>query len=174
MATAGNNLSKLDAATLQSLPNGAPFRVGIAVSTWNQEITDALRNGAMEVLKAVGVLEENIIVREVPGAFELPLAAQLLLKCAPTCHGVIAIGSVIRGETADFDYVCQAASSGIMRVGIDQNKPAIFCVLTYDHIDQSRARAGGEHGNKGVEAAVACIQMLGLKANLHGGTEYWD
>ena len=84
------------------------------------------------------------------------------------CDAVIAIGTVIRGETAHFDYVCKAASEGILRVGLDGN-PTIFCVLTDDTIEQSRTRSGGEHGNKGVEAAVACLQMLDLKSNLYGG-----
>jgi 6,7-dimethyl-8-ribityllumazine synthase len=82
---------------------------------------------------------------------------------------VIAIGAVIRGETAHFDYVCNAASEGILRVGLDTGNPVIFCVLTDDTIEQSRARSGGEHGNKGVEAAVACLQMLDLKSTLYGG-----
>ncbi|MGB2189878.1 MAG: 6,7-dimethyl-8-ribityllumazine synthase, partial [Flavobacteriales bacterium] len=77
--------------------------------------------------------------------------------------------TVIRGETAHFDYVCKAASEGILRVGLDTGNPTIFCVLTDDTIEQSRARSGGEHGNKGVEAAVACLQMLDLKSNLYGG-----
>jgi 6,7-dimethyl-8-ribityllumazine synthase len=77
---------------------------------------------------------------------------------------VIAIGAVIRGETAHFDYVCQGVTQGLMQLGLDSGKPAIFCVLTDDNIEQSRDRSGGKHGNKGIEAAVACLNMLGLKA----------
>ena len=160
MATAGKNLSQFDAA---QLPNGARFRVGIVVSEWNSEITHALRDGVIEVLRAAGVPEEGVVVHDVPGAFELPLGAQWLLNAPQPCDAVIAVGAVIRGETAHFDYVCQAASQGVLRVGLDSGKPAIFCVLTDDTIEQSRARSGGVHGNKGVEAAVACLKMLALK-----------
>jgi len=160
MATAGKNLSQFDAA---QLPNGARFRVGIVVSEWNSEITHALRDGAIEVLRAAGVPEDGVVVYDVPGAFELPLGAQWLLHAPQPCDAVIAVGAVIRGETAHFDYVCQAVSQGVLRVGLDSGKPAIFCVLTDDTIEQSRARSGGVHGNKGVEAAVACLKMLALK-----------
>jgi len=160
MATAGKNLSQFDAA---QLPNGARYRVGIVVSEWNSEITNALRDGAIEVLRAAGVPDEGVVVHDVPGAFELPLGAQWLLNAPQPCDAVIAVGAVIRGETAHFDYVCQAASQGVLRVGLDSGKPAIFCVLTDDTIEQSRARSGGVLGNKGVEAAVACLKMLALK-----------
>jgi len=166
MATAGKNLSLYDAA---KLPNGAHYRVGIVVSAWNAEITHALRDGAIEVLEAAGVKADNFPVHEVPGAFELPLGAQWLMEADQPCDAVIAIGAVIRGETAHFDYVCNAASEGILRVGLDTGNPTIFCVLTDDTIEQSRARSGGQHGNKGVEAAVACLQMLDLKSTLYGG-----
>jgi 6,7-dimethyl-8-ribityllumazine synthase len=160
MATAGKNLSQFDAA---QLPNGARFRVGIVVSEWNSEITHALRDGAIDVLRAAGVPEDAVVVYDVPGAFELPLGAQWLLNAPQPCDAVIAVGAVIRGETAHFDFVCQAASQGVLHVGLDSGKPAIFCVLTDDTIEQSRARSGGVHGNKGVEAAVACLKMLALK-----------
>tara|TARA_B100000768_G_C11281587_1_gene378944 strand:- start:2851 stop:3345 length:495 start_codon:yes stop_codon:yes gene_type:complete len=160
MATTGKNLSHYDRA---QLPNGAHYRVGIVVSEWNGEITNALKDGAVQVLRDAGVSEVNCIVRPVPGAFELPLAAKWLLDGPNACDAIIAIGAVIRGETAHFDFVCQGVTQGLMQLGLDSGKPAIFCVLTDDNIDQSRARSGGEHGNKGIEAAVACLQMLALK-----------
>ena len=123
--------------------------MGIVVSEWNAEITHALRDGALEVLRAAGVTADNTLVHEVPGAFELPHGAQWLMEADQPCDAVIAIGAVIRGETAHFDYVCKAASEGILRVGLDTGNPTIFCVLTDDTIEQSRARSGGEHGNKG-------------------------
>ncbi len=86
-----------------------------------------------------------------------------MLEGANPCDAVIAIGAVIRGETAHFDYVCQGVTQGLMQLGLASGKPAIFCVLTDDNIEQSRARSGGEHGNKGIEAAVACLKMLALK-----------
>jgi 6,7-dimethyl-8-ribityllumazine synthase len=89
-----------------------------------------------------------------------------MLDSSPSVDAVIAIGSVIRGETAHFDFVCEAASTGILRAGMDSGKPAIFCVLTDDTMDQSKARSGGTLGNKGIEAAIACLDMLTLKNRL--------
>tara|TARA_B110000285_G_scaffold227133_1_gene287925 strand:+ start:1222 stop:1722 length:501 start_codon:yes stop_codon:yes gene_type:complete len=160
MATTGHNLSDYDKS---NLPNGAHFRVGIVVSKWNDSITSGLLEGALEVLYAAGVPKDQCIVQAVPGAFELPMACQWMLESTPEVDAVIAIGAVIRGETAHFDYVCQAASTGILRAGMDSGKPAIFCVLTDDHMEQSIARSGGALGNKGIEAGVACLEMLALK-----------
>ncbi|MDA0303754.1 MAG: 6,7-dimethyl-8-ribityllumazine synthase [Bacteroidetes bacterium] len=160
MATAGHNLSNYDKS---NLPNGARFRVGIVVSKWNESITSGLLDGALEVLHAAGVPEDQCVVQSVPGAFELPMACQWMLESSPEVDAVIAIGAVVRGETAHFDFVCQAASMGILRAGMDSGKPTIFCVLTDDNMDQSIARSGGALGNKGIEAAVACLEMLALK-----------
>jgi len=160
MATTGKNLSHYDRATL---PNGAHFRVGIVVSEWNEAITIGLRDGAVRVLNDAGVTLANTPILYVPGAFELPLASKWMLEGANPCDAVIAIGAVIRGETAHFDYVCQGVTQGLMQLGLASGKPAVFCVLTDDNIEQSRARSGGEHGNKGIEAAVACLKMLALK-----------
>ena len=120
------------------------------------------------MLKAAGV--DDVLVHDVPGSFELPLGANGCF--AIECDAVIAIGSVIRGETAHFDYVCQSVASGVLRAGMDADRPAIFCVLTDDHMDQSRARSGGKHGNKGVEAAVAALEMLQLRRNLQSGSPW--
>lgn len=95
-----------------------------------------------------------------PGSFELPYGAKLLTKY---CDAIIVIGSVIRGETAHFDFVCQGVTQGIMQLNVSQNTPVIFCVLTDNNIEQSRNRAGGKHGNKGVEAAVAALQMADIR-----------
>lgn len=166
MATEGHNLSAYDAESFQDC---ADFRIGLVVSSWNDEITHALRDGALEVLAAAGVHAVN--VHEVPGSFELPLGCQWLLRHAG-CDAVIAIGSVIRGETAHFDFVCQSAASGVLKAGMDADRPAIFCVLTDDNIEQSRARSGGVHGNKGIEAAVAALEMLQLRQSLQAGSSW--
>lgn len=166
MATEGHDLSAFD---VEGLRDCADFRIGLAVAEWNSEITHALRDGALHVMQEAGVTD--VVTRDVPGSFELPLACQWLLTHGD-CDAVIAIGSVIRGETAHFDYVCQAASSGVLRAGMDADKPAVFCVLTDDHIDQSRARSGGKHGNKGVEAAVAALQMARLRRDLQRGQDW--
>lgn len=161
MATSGKDLSAYDAASLYR-PDGE--RIALCVADWNPEITHGLRDGALEVLLQV-MPEENILVHTVPGSFELPLGAQFLFETGEI-DAVICIGSVIRGETAHFDFVCSAASEGVLKVGLRYNSPCIFCVLTDDNMAQSRARSGGEHGNKGTEAAVAVLDMLRLKAAL--------
>ncbi len=160
MATEGHDLSAYDAESLEGCTS---FRIGLVVADWNQEITHALRDGALSVLEKAGVTD--ICIHDVPGSFELPLGSQWLLKHAG-CDAVIAIGSVIRGETAHFDFVCQAASQGILQAGMAADRPVIFCVLTDDNIEQSRARSGGIHGNKGVEAAVAALQMARLRQRM--------
>ncbi|NNC82578.1 MAG: 6,7-dimethyl-8-ribityllumazine synthase [Flavobacteriales bacterium] len=161
MATAGKDLSAYSPEDL-AIPEGK--KVGICYSEWNEEITHALMDGALEVLHQV-MDKEDILIHSVPGSFELPLGAQFLFE-SDKVDAVICIGSVIRGETAHFDYVCQAASQGILQVGLRYNAPCIFCVLTDDTIEQSRARSGGIHGNKGSEAAVAALKMLTLKESL--------
>jgi 6,7-dimethyl-8-ribityllumazine synthase len=161
MATEGHDLSSFDQEALKDCQG---LRIGLAVSKWNPEITHALRDGALEVLKAAGVAD--VIVHDVPGSFELPLGCQWLFKHAQ-CDAAIAIGSVIRGETAHFDFVCQSAASGVLRAGMDADRPAVFCVLTDDNIEQSRARSGGVHGNKGTEAAVAALEMAKLRKKLN-------
>ncbi|MFM1878348.1 MAG: hypothetical protein RLZZ241_1214 [Bacteroidota bacterium] len=158
MATSGKNLSAYDKNVL---PDARALRIGLVVSEWNSEITEALYSGAYEVLLDCGVSDQNIIRWNVPGSFELPFGCRkMLLREKP--DAVIAIGSVIRGETAHFDFVCQATALGIKDLNIQQEIPVIFCVLTDDTIAQSRDRSGGRHGNKGAEAAIAAIKMAVL------------
>ena len=162
MATAGNNLSSYKS---EDLPNGAHFKVGIVVSEWNSTYTGGMLQGAQEVLAEAGVPKDAVRVHWVPGSFELPLGAQWLAE-RNDIDGVICIGSVIRGETAHFDYVCSAAAEGVLRVNQDTGKPVMFCVLTDDTAEQAAARSGGVHGNKGVEAAVGLLKMLALRTSL--------
>lgn len=162
MATVNKNLSHYDK---DSIPNGADFKIGIVVSEWNEDITFNLLKGAKEALLENGVKEENIHVHYAPGSFELPLASQWLLE-KEDIDGVVAIGSVIQGETKHFDFVCDATAQGVKDVGLKYNKPAIFCVLTDNHLQQAIDRSGGKHGNKGIEAAIACIKMVHLKKTI--------
>lgn len=134
-------------------------KIGIVVSQWNAEITEALLEGAQAALMAAGVKKRNIQVMTVPGSFELPLAAQRLVR-HKRIDGVIALGCVIKGETPHFDYICQAVSQGIMRVGLDSAKPVAFGVLTVLNKIQALDRAGGKLGNKGEEAALAVLHMV--------------
>lgn len=162
MATANRNLSEY---TKESIPNGADFTIGIVVSEWNESITSQLLAGAKETLLENGVSANNIHVRTVPGAFELPLAAQYLCEKGDY-DGVIAIGVVIQGETRHFDFVCDGATQGLMNVMLKYNTPVAFCLLTDNNEQQSIDRAGGKHGNKGIECAVACMKMIALKKSV--------
>ena len=134
-------------------------RIGIVVSEWNDRITDSLFKGAKETLLQHGVLEENILVKYVPGSFELPLGAKWLLEKS-SVDAVICIGCIIQGETRHFDFIAQAVADGIMNVGLEHSKPVIFSVLTCNTMEQAEDRAGGKHGNKGVEGAVSALKML--------------
>ena len=162
MATSIKNLSKYDK---KNISNGADYKIGIVVSEWNEAITGKLMQGALETFKENGVSEENILIKTVPGAFELPLGAQALLEFNKL-DGVIAIGTVIQGETKHFDYVCSGATQGIMTVMLNYNTPISFCVLTDNNMQQSIDRAGGKHGNKGIECAVSLLKMIQLQRSL--------
>ena len=159
MATALRNLSEYNK---DLVPNGADFKIGIVVSEWNDSITLNLLKGAKQALLENGVLEENILVRFVPGAFELPLAAQYLCEYTDV-DGIVAIGVVIQGETKHFDFVCEGTTQGIKDVNLKYNIPVAFCVLTDNTMQQSIDRSGGIHGNKGIECAIACLKMIELK-----------
>lgn len=162
MATAGRNLSEYNK---DFIPDGADFKIGIVVSEWNDHITLNLLQGAQQALLDNGVREENIHVHFVPGAFELPLGAQLLCEKGEV-DGVVAIGVVIQGETRHFDFVCEGTTQGIMDVMLKYHKPVAFCVLTDNNEQQSIDRSGGKHGNKGIECAIACMKMIALKNTL--------
>lgn len=155
MATSGKNLSNYDK---DSLPDASALRIGVVVSEWNDRITYSLFEGARVTLMDCGVSEENIVRWNVPGSFELPFGCRKMIHQIEV-DAVIAIGSVIRGETAHFDFVCQATALGIKDLNLQQDIPVIFCVLTDDNLQQALDRSGGKHGNKGSEAAVAAIKM---------------
>jgi 6,7-dimethyl-8-ribityllumazine synthase len=162
MATEGNNLSEYD---FNSIPDGSAMTLGIVVSEWNDKITLELLKGAKNTLLKHGVLESNIHVHFVPGAFELPLGAQLLLE-NKAVEAVICLGCVIQGETKHFDFVCEGVTQGIKDVNLKYNAPVIFGVLTDNTEQQSIDRSGGRLGNKGDEAAVTAIKMVDLKNRL--------
>lgn len=160
MATAGHNLSAYDKTTI---PNAKDFRFGIVVSEWNDEITQGLFQGAFDALKDCGASNDNIVRWNVPGSFELVYGCKRIMKCYDMLDAVIAIGTVIQGETKHFDFVCQGVTQGITTLNLEGDIPVIFCVLTDNTIEQSRARSGGIHGNKGTEAAIAAIKMAQLR-----------
>ena len=157
MAT--KDLSQYDIDTVPSAEN---MRFGIVVSEWNIEITSALANGAVQVLKKHGATDDNIQVKFVPGSFELPLGAQYFAEME-NVDAVILLGCVIQGETRHFDYICAGVTQGTMDLNLKYNKPFIFGVLTTQNLQQAKDRAGGRLGNKGDEAAVTAIKMVRLK-----------
>lgn len=158
MATENKNLSNYDKT---KLPSAEQFTFGIVVSEWNEHITHGLRDGALKTLLDLGAKEENILIMDVPGSFELIYGSKVMIE--NFVDVVIAIGSVIRGETAHFDYVCDGVTQGIKDLNVMYDTPVVFCVLTDNNEEQSIARSGGKHGNKGVEAAVAAVKMAQLK-----------
>jgi len=160
MATENNNLSVYDKATI---PNAKNFRFGIVVSEWNHEITEGMFQGAFDALKDCGALNDNIVRWNVPGSFELIYGCKRMQKSYDMLDAVIAIGSVIQGETKHFDYVCEGVSQGIKDLNVQSDIPVIFCVLTDNTRQQSIDRSGGKHGNKGTEAAIAAIKMAQLR-----------
>ncbi|MBL7861595.1 MAG: 6,7-dimethyl-8-ribityllumazine synthase [Cyclobacteriaceae bacterium] len=134
-------------------------KFAIVVAEWNEEITEPLFQGALDGLLKLGAKKKNIIRKTVPGSFELPLAAQWMAE-KKNVDAVICLGCVIQGETAHFDYICQAVAYGTMKVSLKTNKPVAFGVLTTLNKQQALERAGGKYGNKGEEAALTVVKML--------------
>lgn len=161
MATSLKNLSDYD---INSVPDASKMKFGIVVAEWNNDITEALYNGAYKTLIQHGTKAENISKRYVPGSFELTLGAQLMAEAG--VDAVIILGTVIQGETRHFDFICHGVTQGITDLNLKYNKPFIFGLLTTDNHQQAVDRAGGKHGNKGDEAAVTAIKMVALKNEL--------
>lgn len=138
------------------------FRVGIVVGQYNHRISSALQEGAFSHLLERGVLEKDIQIIEVPGAVEIPLVAQWL-ALSKKVDVIIALGTVVRGDTSHYDLVCESASSGCQRVSLDHNIPVVFGVLTTENEQQCWDRLGGKQGHKGIEAADCAITMYRLK-----------
>ena len=157
------NLSEHNAA---GIPSGEKYRIGVVVAEWNDNITYAMTDGAIETLQHYGVAGNNIVVKHVPGSFELTTGADLMLKNDASLDAVICIGCVIQGETRHFDFICQAVSQGLTNVALKYEKPVIFSVLTTNDMQQALDRAGGKHGNKGVEGAVTALKMIKLQQEL--------
>lgn len=155
MATALHHLSDYDSS---SVPDASNMCFGIVVAEWNAEITDALLEGTVKTLEKHGALPENIHVKTVPGSFELVYGAHQM-----TLHGgydaIIILGSVIRGETPHFDYICQGVTYGITRLNATSEIPVVYGLLTTDNWQQAKDRSGGCLGNKGDECAVVAIKM---------------
>ena len=167
MATSLKNLSDYD---INSVPSAEGMRFGIVVAEWNHEITGALLEGCYNTLLKHGVEESEIIVKHVPGTFELTLGGQWLAEY-DDLDGVICLGCVIQGETPHFTYICQGVTQGITQLNMDYNIPFIFGVLTTNTLEQAKDRAGGKHGNKGDEAAITAIKMAALQLEMEEDEE---
>lgn len=151
MSSANYNLD------LTNVPNAESKSFGIVVSEWNDEITNNLLVGSLDLLKSKNVPKKNIHIIRVPGSFELIYGCKKMQD--KNVDAIIAIGSLIRGETSHFDYICQSTSQGIKDLNVQGKSPVIFCVLTDDTLQQALDRSGGKFGNKGAEAAIAAIKM---------------
>jgi 6,7-dimethyl-8-ribityllumazine synthase len=158
MATENKNLSNYDK---NIIPNVKDFRFGIVVSEWNDDVTEGLYQGAFDTLIDCGAISNNIIRWNVPGSFELIFGAKKMHE-ALELDAIIVIGSLIKGETMHFEYVCEGVTQGIKDLNLMYDIPTLFCLLTDNNKQQSLDRSGGKHGNKGVEAAIAAIKMVTL------------
>lgn len=156
MATAFHNLSDYD---FNSVPNAENMKFGIVVSEWNHNITGALLKGAIDTLKKHGVKDENILVKMVPGSFELIYGANQFIEYSEV-DAVIALGCVVRGDTPHFDYVCMGTTQGIAQLNATCDIPVIYGLITTNTMKQAEARCGGKLGNKGDECAITAIKMI--------------
>jgi 6,7-dimethyl-8-ribityllumazine synthase len=150
---------------IRAAVNAAGFRFALVVSRFNSFITDRLLAGALDALKAAGAGADDIMVVHVPGSFEIPLTAKKL-AAGGRVDAVVAIGCVLRGETAHFDYVASEVARGVQLAQLDTGIPVIFCVLTCDTLEQAIERAGLKSGNKGYDAGLAAIEMANLSRQL--------
>ncbi len=150
---------------VQGNPNGSGRRVAIAVARFNEVVTERLLAGALQTLREQGTDDQHVEVAWVPGAFELPLACQWF-AASGRFDAVLMLGAVVRGGTDHYDYVCSGVTDGAMRVELDTGVPIGFGVLTCATMEQALARAGGDVGNKGADAALAALSMADLRARL--------
>src|ERR1700687_5017249 len=150
---------------IRATANAAGLRFALVVSRFNSFITDRLLAGAVDALEAAGADAENIVVVHFPGSFEIPLAAKKLAEGGKV-DAVIAIGCILRGETAHFDYVASEVARGVQLAQLDTGIPIIFCVLTCDTWEQAIDRAGLKSGNKGYDSGLAAIEMANLSRQL--------
>ncbi len=157
MSSNTKNLSE----SVTDIPNVSDVKIGIITAEWNHAITFSMRDACTDELNKYGISESDITQLLVPGAFELPTSAKMLLSYHKM-DAVICIGCVIKGETKHDEYISNAVASGIMQLSIASGKPVVFGVLTPNDQQQAEDRAGGKHGNKGIEAAHTALKMLHL------------
>jgi 6,7-dimethyl-8-ribityllumazine synthase len=161
-------MAKIEATAVSGELSAVGLRFGIAVSRFNSFITERLLSAALDALERAGATGKDVDVVRVPGSFELPLTSKKLAQTGKY-DALIAIGCVIRGETAHYDYVCSETSRGLQLAQMDTGVPVIFCVLTVDTLEQAIDRAGLKGGNKGFDAGLAAVEMGQLAKKLRGG-----
>lgn len=156
---------KKQPSTKIPLPSAEGFKIHIVVSDWNEQITSKLLDGAQQTLLDQGINEDDIEIVHVPGAFELPVAAKILLKERPT-DAIICLGCVIKGETEHDIFINQSVANALNQLAVISGKPMIFGVLTTNTEEQAIERSGGAHGHKGIEASETAIRMVSLSKNI--------
>ncbi|MCO5233479.1 MAG: 6,7-dimethyl-8-ribityllumazine synthase [Chitinophagales bacterium] len=156
-----SSLKNLSDYVINAVPSGKGKNVGIVIAEWNQHITFELLNGCKDTLLQHGVGLDNIVISIVPGTFELPFAAKKIAK-EHHLSGVICIGCVIKGETKHDEYINHSVAQALQNLNLHFDIPFIFGVLTPNTEQQALDRAGGKHGNKGVEAAVTLLKMMSI------------
>ncbi len=166
MATKNHNLSLIDTP----LPSAAEMKFGVVVAEWNPHITGAMAEGAVKTFMEAGCPRENIVVKYVPGTFELPLGAQFFAEYTDV-DAVVVLGCVIQGDTRHFDYVCDGVTQGVTQLSLNCNIPIGFGVLTVNDEQQALDRCGGKLGNKGDEAAATVIKMVALQQEMAANCE---
>jgi 6,7-dimethyl-8-ribityllumazine synthase len=157
--------NELRATEIRASANAAGLRFALVVSRFNSFITDRLLAGALDALEAAGASAENVEVVRVPGSFEIPLVAKKVAS-GGRVDALVAIGCILRGETAHFDYVASEVARGVQLAQLETGVPVIFCVLTCDTLEQAIDRAGLKSGNKGYDAGCAAIEMANLSKRL--------
>ena len=153
--------------TLEGGRSAKGLRIAIVAARFNHFVVDKLVAGAVETLTAAGISSQDLDIVRVPGAFEIPLAAKKL-AASHDYEAVITLGAVIRGGTPHFDYVAGECARGVTQASLETGVPVVFGVLTCDTLEQATDRAGGQHGNKGADAALAAIEMADLLRKLGG------
>ncbi len=162
MASAQKNLSAYDE---NNLPSAAGMSFGIVVADWNADVTHAMYEGCLSTLLKHGANEDDIRTAQVPGSFELPVGAKILAG-AKRFDAIICLGCVVKGETQHDEFINHAVANGLVHLSIASGIPCIFGVLTTYTQEQAQDRAGGIHGNKGVEAATTAIRMAAMRKEI--------
>lgn len=149
---------------IEASPKNNSYKIGVVTARFNTPVTEKLEQGAMQSLKEAGVEDQDILQVRVPGAVEIPIVVKQLFDAG--CDAVVALGAVIRGETAHFDFVCNSVERGCSELMLEYNRPVGFGVITTENGEQAFARAGGKKGNKGAECAEVVLEMLQIKEKI--------